>query len=899
MAENTVNYESDPDSSNSAEDRSDDEEVDQNGINRLNSEIETNPFNYDPHVQRINSLRKAGDLDKLRHAREKMSEIFPLTADLWMDWLTDESKLAISEAERESVAKLFERAVRDYLSVPLWLEYAQFSIGGMGVKDGLENVRSVFERAITAVGLHVTQGAMIWEAYREFENAILGTMQPGLDSETQNKTKQQSSRVLNIFKRQLTIPLFDMEKTFEEYKEWVKGEVDPQVHQAYKKAKMKLEKLIPLEEELLSSESPHLSEYLKYIDFEIKEGDPARIQCIYERTLADNCLVPDIWKNYTKFLDTQLKIPSLSLSTHERAVRNCPWSVILWINYIQALERYKQPYDKVKETVDRALQAGFTQEEEFRQLWLTFLDYLRRRIDWNGENAKELSELRETFERVVDHMNQSFGSEADPSCTILQYWAKIEAKFCKNMTRARELWNNIINQGRGSGVRIWLEYANLERMHGDDKHYRRVLLRGLHSATDWPETLGEMLINFEREEGTLESLDSSTEKYEAQMKRLHERRQKIEEKEAERQYQASERKKQMKVEKKAASRKPVDTVAHKQQPGPYVEEMDVDEEGFKVPPLPSSKNQKSQPFISSPPPGVKEKSTEPPAKKLKIDMAHAEGEQSVKHDHINDNRTVFLSNLAYSVADEKIKEIFSELGEITEIRLVKDYRGRSKGYCYLEFASQDSAKAALKKDRQLVEGRPIFISKCEDKSMSLNKNKLKFPVQLEKHKLFIRGLPLSTTEQKLEDIFKEYGELKDVRLVTYRNGHSKGLAYVEYCDEVSAATALVKTDGMKVDDKTISVAISNPPERKSFGKTGGGEGSENKIIASLGGGREPGPRGRGRTQVSLLPRALQRTQPGTSRSNDFQNGINGAGEDVNTTKKQLTNNDFRNMLLKK
>ncbi|XP_022255961.1 squamous cell carcinoma antigen recognized by T-cells 3-like [Limulus polyphemus] len=102
---------------------------------------------------------------------------FAPVEDLAVNWLTDESKLAKTEAERESVPKLFERTVCDYLSVPLWLEYAQFSIGCMGVKDGMENARSVFERAITAVGLHVTQGAMIWEAYREFENAILGTLQ--------------------------------------------------------------------------------------------------------------------------------------------------------------------------------------------------------------------------------------------------------------------------------------------------------------------------------------------------------------------------------------------------------------------------------------------------------------------------------------------------------------------------------------------------------------------------------------------------------------------------------------------------------------------------------------------------------------------------------------------------
>lgn len=55
----------------------------------------------------------------------------------------------------------------------MWLEYVQFSIGGMAGEGGMRHVRDVFERALTAAGLHVTKGAMIWEAYREFEAAVL------------------------------------------------------------------------------------------------------------------------------------------------------------------------------------------------------------------------------------------------------------------------------------------------------------------------------------------------------------------------------------------------------------------------------------------------------------------------------------------------------------------------------------------------------------------------------------------------------------------------------------------------------------------------------------------------------------------------------------------------------
>jgi hypothetical protein len=47
----------------------------------------------------------------------------------------------------------------------------------MGLQDGVETVRNVFERALTTAGLHAANGAVLWEAYREFENVMLGMIQ--------------------------------------------------------------------------------------------------------------------------------------------------------------------------------------------------------------------------------------------------------------------------------------------------------------------------------------------------------------------------------------------------------------------------------------------------------------------------------------------------------------------------------------------------------------------------------------------------------------------------------------------------------------------------------------------------------------------------------------------------
>lgn len=40
---------------------------------------------------------------------------------------------------------------------------------------GVSKARDLFESALTAAGLHVAQGSKIWEAYRQYEQAILLT----------------------------------------------------------------------------------------------------------------------------------------------------------------------------------------------------------------------------------------------------------------------------------------------------------------------------------------------------------------------------------------------------------------------------------------------------------------------------------------------------------------------------------------------------------------------------------------------------------------------------------------------------------------------------------------------------------------------------------------------------
>ena len=59
--------------------------------------------------------------------------------------------------------------------------------------------------------------------------------------------------------------------------------------------------------------------------------------------------------------------------------------------------------------------------------------------------------------------------------------------------------------------------------------------------------------------------------------------------------------------------------------------------------------------------------------------------------------------------------------------------------------------------------------------------------------LNFKGLPQSVNDEALRKLFEPFGILKDVRLATFRNGYSKGIAYIEYEEEVSLQPGVIRT----------------------------------------------------------------------------------------------------------
>ena len=88
-------------------------------------------------------------------------------------------------------------------------------------------------------------------------------------------------------------------------------------------------------------------------------------------------------------------------------------------------------------------------------------------------------------------------------------------------------------------------------------------------------------------------------------------------------------------------------------------------------------------------------------------------------------------------------------------------------------------------------------------------------VKMETNKLFVGNLSWNLRWQDLKDIFKEFGEVAFVRIVTDREtGRSKGFGFVEFTSVEDATAAKEAMDGKEIDGRELRIDFAQEREQK-------------------------------------------------------------------------------------
>jgi cold-inducible RNA-binding protein len=96
------------------------------------------------------------------------------------------------------------------------------------------------------------------------------------------------------------------------------------------------------------------------------------------------------------------------------------------------------------------------------------------------------------------------------------------------------------------------------------------------------------------------------------------------------------------------------------------------------------------------------------------------------------------------------------------------------------------------------------------------------------YKLFVGGLPFSTTDDELAEAFASFGTVASAKVIIDRDtGRSKGFGFVEFESDDEGKAAEAGMNGKELGGRTVTVNEARPREerpRRDFGGNGGGGG---------------------------------------------------------------------------
>ncbi|MDG5816758.1 RNA-binding protein [Chitinispirillales bacterium ANBcel5] len=72
---------------------------------------------------------------------------------------------------------------------------------------------------------------------------------------------------------------------------------------------------------------------------------------------------------------------------------------------------------------------------------------------------------------------------------------------------------------------------------------------------------------------------------------------------------------------------------------------------------------------------------------------------------------LYVGNISWGVTEEKLKELFSDIGEVQSVAIIKDHNtGRSRGFGFVEM--ENAHEAILQLNGKEFEGRSLRVSEA-------------------------------------------------------------------------------------------------------------------------------------------------------------------------------------------
>lgn len=154
---------------------------------------------------------------------------------------------------------------------------------------------------------------------------------------------------------------------------------------------------------------------------------------------------------------------------------------------------------------------------------------------------------------------------------------------------------------------------------------------------------------------------------------------------------------------------------------------------------------------------------------------------------------IFVKNLAPTVDNKGLFDTFSVFGNILSCKVATDENGISKGYGYVHYETAEAAADSIQKfNGNFIDEYEVFVGPFVRRQERSGQTKWT--------NLYVKQFPLTWDENKLRDVFAEYGPVASAFICREpETNKSKGFGFVNFQDHESAEKALKELAGKQFE----------------------------------------------------------------------------------------------------
>ncbi|KAL0432531.1 UNVERIFIED_CONTAM: Polyadenylate-binding protein 2 [Sesamum latifolium] len=183
---------------------------------------------------------------------------------------------------------------------------------------------------------------------------------------------------------------------------------------------------------------------------------------------------------------------------------------------------------------------------------------------------------------------------------------------------------------------------------------------------------------------------------------------------------------------------------------------------------------------------------------------------------------VYVKNISETTTDDDLKNIFGEYGTITSAVVMRDADGKSKCFGFVNFENaDDAAKAVEALNGKKFDDKEWYVGKAQKKSEREQELKNRFEQtarevvdKFQGVNLYIKNLDDSIDDEKLKDLFSEFGTITSCKVMRDPSGISRGSGFVAFSTPEEASRALSEMNGKMVISKPLYVALAQRKEER-------------------------------------------------------------------------------------